>query len=45
VPHGNPVVDGNGIKFSRKVSGLINDLFYLLTNVVQVGMTGNELSK
>ena len=33
--HGDPIIDGDGIELSSKVSASSNDLLYLLTDVMQ----------
>jgi len=45
VSHGNTIINGYGIKFRSKVTRLLNNSLHLLTNVMQVGMTGNKLGK
>ena len=43
MPHGNTVVNGDGIELSRIAAHGFNLLFYNLANLVEVGMTGNKL--
>jgi hypothetical protein len=45
VTHGNTVVDGDGVELSGEATEAFNLGFYLLTDFVEVGMTGHELSK
>ena len=43
--HGNAIIDGYGIEFSCKIASLLEDLLYLLTNVVKMGMSGYKLGE
>ena len=43
--HGNSIINGYGIKFSCKIPCFFNDLLYLLSNVMKVGVTRNELGE
>ena len=43
--HGDTIIDGNGIELSSKIASLLEDLLHLLSDMVQVGMTGNKLGE
>ena len=43
--HGYSIVDGNGIEFSRKAAHFFYFGFYLLTNIMQMYMSGYKLCK
>jgi hypothetical protein len=45
MPHGNAVIDGNGIEFGRKTAQFLDFFFDGLADIMQVYMTGNKLSE
>ena len=45
VAHGNAIVHGDRIEFSRKTAQFFNFSFYDLACIVQMGVSGNELGK
>ncbi len=45
MPHGNTVINGNGIEFSSKKAMSLDRFFYLLPDIMQMHMSGNELCK
>ena len=45
MPHGDTVVDGDGIEFLRDATGGLDFTGNQLTKILEVNVTGNELGK
>src|SRR5690554_1914530 len=45
VSHSDAVVDGDGVEFRSKAALLFNQFFNVLTDLVQVGVTGHKLGE
>ena len=45
VPHGDAVVDGDGVKFCGEATLRFDERFHLLPDFVQMRVSGNELRK
>ena len=43
MPHGNTIINGNGIKLGSIASHAFNLCFHQLSNLMQVCMTGHKL--
>jgi len=45
MPHGDAIVDGNGVELGRKTALLLNILLHQLSYLMQMHMSGHKLSE